>query len=150
MQSTVFFRVPTRISKALSLPEGISNYYWHNWAKRGTMCASSSGENTATVRGTEQRGKKNRRQKGQKGENREHAGFSSSGEFPSFIRFVYCFQRRPQLPVVGSMSKAAQCDSWVCFCSSKLIIYIIYSTSYDLRWSSTNFTHQSVFTGVVK
>lgn len=56
-------------------------------------------------------GKKNRRQKGQKGENREHAGFSSSGEFPSFIRFVYCFQRRPQLPVVGSMSKAAQRDS---------------------------------------
>lgn len=48
---------------------------------------------------------KNERQKGQKEENREHTGVSSLGEFPSFIRFVYFFQRRPQLPVVGSMGK---------------------------------------------
>lgn len=55
---------------------------------------------------------KNERQKGQKEENREHTGVSSLGEFPSFIRFVYFFQRRPQLPVVGSMGKTTWFVSW--------------------------------------
>ena len=145
MQSTVFFRVPTRFSKALSLPEGISNYYWYNWAKRGTMCASSSGKGTTTVWEFEWRWKKTQDRRGKKKRTESTLAFQvwdsfhlSSGSSTSFRGDLSC-----QL----SARWVKRRDSWVGFCSSKLNIY---STSYDLRGSSTNFTHQSVFTGVVK